>query len=300
MTQQEKLLQLAEKTVRKTRAVIPYCANRHDDAGNYYRKTLLIESIPIRGGNGLAKLIRKNPISPIGNDITDNHLSINGENIHYLDLLKNIRENQQNNPVKKNHKNGDLNTALDKVENTARIAARLGVGNCTEQAFFACALLLERDFVNEFNFENTINAEIIGIGTPGDHVFVVINRAQDSQLNKIETWGDAIVIDPWAKTWFVIKEQYQKFCDGNDDIDGMFHYIFAHIEYAQVLGQPYQIGQGHSQRWQEKNRTNLSAYSFFLPPVDEPLIKQVESPPCYQEPPLPPGLGLRRTSGFGS
>lgn len=79
-----------------------------------------------------------------------------------------------------------------------RLYSAKKVGNCLEYAKHAMEFLREED--------KTLRIEAMHIKN-GDHVFVVIGRAQGSKASDFTTWGDAAVVcDAWAGRVFPASE----------------------------------------------------------------------------------------------
>ena len=75
------------------------------------------------------------------------------------------------------------------------------VGTCSEYS----------DLVLNFLSKQPVNsAEVVSI-IDGDHVFVVINRDLNSDINSPEKWGDqAIICDAWANDCYPATEIYKQ------------------------------------------------------------------------------------------
>ena len=114
------------------------------------------------------------------------------------------------------------------IENTIthfekRIAdcKKFSIGNCHELALMALDYMVRN--------QPRVNAEVYSI-KGGDHVFLVIGRANDSDPRKPETWGDnAYICDPWSDAVYPAKDYLEKtknfYCTVN--IDGT---LTNHIE----------------------------------------------------------------------
>jgi len=82
-----------------------------------------------------------------------------------------------------------FNADLYQIKKAVRLVKNFSVGNCGEYAALALNYLRKQDVKR---------AEAFSISN-GNHCFVVIDRAMDSDPEKPETWGtDAIVCDPWS------------------------------------------------------------------------------------------------------
>jgi hypothetical protein len=100
-------------------------------------------------------------------------------------------------------------TDLGEVLHSARCAQASGFGNCDEMACVAFVYLWERScrpielmkFSNKAKVKKTklVDHEWVNIEKKVyDHMWVVIGRAQGSQVGKLSTWGaNAVWCDPW-------------------------------------------------------------------------------------------------------
>jgi hypothetical protein len=100
----------------------------------------------------------------------------------------------------------------------AKEASKLGAGNCEEMATFAfleCVKIFSGkvEFVafekENRSWESSNNSEYIlsNILNPSvDHVFVVLNRPEDSDPSDWRTWKEAVVVDPWINQAFHAEE----------------------------------------------------------------------------------------------
>lgn len=76
------------------------------------------------------------------------------------------------------------------------------IGNCQEQATLAF------NYLNSKSVSSLELCHFIG----GDHVFVIIGRAPNSDIRNPSTWGDeAVLCDPWAENFFA--KDYQKWLE---------------------------------------------------------------------------------------
>jgi hypothetical protein len=80
---------------------------------------------------------------------------------------------------------------LESVRHVGRLTRDNKVGACDQ---FACAI------VEELLINNEVEAEVpkIEILGNGGHAFVVVNRRDGAELNNIDTWQDAILVDVWT------------------------------------------------------------------------------------------------------
>jgi len=84
---------------------------------------------------------------------------------------------------------------LPEVRWIASIAKKAKVGNCGEYAAVAFMFLREIRRVKRLDY--------MLFARPGDHTWVVIGRALDSDFSDYKTWGNAAVVcDPWAGVAF--------------------------------------------------------------------------------------------------
>src|SRR3990167_258184 len=153
------------------------------------------------------------------------------------------------------HKDGKKFSTLEKIELAAKNAVKFGIGNCNENSDTTFTLLLEypKNGIPELGLPPIDNEEIlmesVHINTPdgGDHCFVVLNRNQRGHcsLNAMNTWRDAIILDPWMNDVVdielerVLPEELRSHC---------FKYISQYENDLKRLEFGY-IGEGHSLRW---------------------------------------------------
>jgi hypothetical protein len=89
--------------------------------------------------------------------------------------------------------NDDLinNPLLIFFETFLELSEKFSVGNCNELAFHALAYIINQ-------LQSCVSAEIFRIEN-GDHLFIVLNRALNSDAKNPNSWGEAAVIcDPLA------------------------------------------------------------------------------------------------------
>jgi hypothetical protein len=96
------------------------------------------------------------------------------------------------------------------ITQIAQRAERFRCGNCREQAAVAM-MFLHRRRVRPLDYMNLTN---------GDHAFVVIDRAVNSDVNDPNTWGEtAVVCDAWSKIAYPatqINNNMRRMCGGNN------------------------------------------------------------------------------------
>lgn len=79
---------------------------------------------------------------------------------------------------------------LDHLENRHTLITVSRVGNCMEYSGFA--------FIEMRRLNFGVRTEMISLQN-GDHVFLLLDRNNNSDLNQIATWGnDAVICDPWS------------------------------------------------------------------------------------------------------
>jgi hypothetical protein len=105
-----------------------------------------------------------------------------------LDQLRPLLNEFRSDPLKL------LPKTIYDYEKVISISSKYSLGNCSELAMQAM------DYLLTLENADSINAEIIGIyGGRGDHVFLVIGRELNSDLNDINSWGEhAVICDPWT------------------------------------------------------------------------------------------------------
>lgn len=92
---------------------------------------------------------------------------------------------------------------VDPVEFRNEIAINNGIGNCMEFSIFAFAEMRRLQF--------GIRSEIIYIKN-GNHVFLVLDRHKDSELQNPATWGyNAVICDAWAGQVYPAEDLLQHF-----------------------------------------------------------------------------------------
>jgi hypothetical protein len=96
------------------------------------------------------------------------------------------------------------------ISQIAQRAERFHCGNCGEQAAVAM-MFLHRRGVRPLDYMQLTN---------GDHAFVVIDRAANSDVNDPSTWGaTAVICDAWSKIAYPatqINNNMRRMCGGNN------------------------------------------------------------------------------------
>lgn len=85
---------------------------------------------------------------------------------------------------------GSIYANLDTVRHVGRLTRDKKAGECDH---FACAIL--EGMLNNEDFQQ--QAPKIEILANGGHAFVVVNRRDETELNEIDNWQDAILVDVW-------------------------------------------------------------------------------------------------------
>ena len=85
---------------------------------------------------------------------------------------------------------GSIYANLDTVRHVGRLTRDQKAGECDH---FACAIL--EGMLNNEDFQQ--QAPQIEILANGGHAFVVVNRRDETELNEIDNWQDAILVDIW-------------------------------------------------------------------------------------------------------
>jgi len=104
--------------------------------------------------------------------------------------LHNVRTDQRRRQQLLRNYLGRNLTRKEQIEFSADTAEFYHIGNCWEQAAVAMIYLRDR---------GTTPMDFMYFTTPGyDHAFLIIGRAQFSNLSTLSTWGpDAVWCDPW-------------------------------------------------------------------------------------------------------
>lgn len=90
------------------------------------------------------------------------------------------------------------NIYLRDFKATNFVTKKYSLGNCNELAYLALEYMI--------NQHPNLSAEVFQI-VNGDHVFLVINRLEKSEVTNPATWGKkAYICDPWAKRVFLAKD----------------------------------------------------------------------------------------------
>lgn len=91
----------------------------------------------------------------------------------------------------------------DPIDFRNSLAINNGIGNCMEYAIFAFAEMRRLKF--------GIRAEIIYISN-GNHVFLVLDRLKDSDLQNPASWGyNAVICDAWSGEVYPAEDLLQRF-----------------------------------------------------------------------------------------
>jgi hypothetical protein len=91
------------------------------------------------------------------------------------------------------------------TEEQLETALKYGIGNCNELAFYAfnrlsCLLTAH----------NHALIELVAFEAPADHVFIVLNRPNKSDISKWSSWGDeTIIVDPWINAVYNSRDLFQ-------------------------------------------------------------------------------------------
>jgi len=142
-------------------------------------------------------------------------------------------------------KNGAPITFFEKMENMAKAAVRMGIGNCHELSALSLVLLAEQNF----SLNETITIEFAYL-SGDDHRFLIINRKKNSCLQDMTSWGpDALVLDTWMREVFCVSEEIIK----PKSSFNSFNYIFnRQLKITREEEEVSYIGQSHSINWVEK------------------------------------------------
>lgn len=108
-------------------------------------------------------------------------------------LMSDGRENEcvlELRRVTKRNRDGD---AIMNVRRRAGLAKQNECGNCAEYAAVTFDYLMLGGFRDRIEYAN--------YASPGDHSFVILNRADASSLTDCTTWGvNCYIADSWAAT----------------------------------------------------------------------------------------------------
>lgn len=160
---------------------------------------------------------------------------------------------------------GDVVTPMEKQESNAKNAVRYRVGNCGENASLAFVMFAEYPGPNgdiqlpdlDPILLNRPLIERVAASNPGDHAFVVLNRAPGDIQNP-NTWmtANVVICDPW---WFHGGDALLANDRTGENAD-LIDYIQDHPTGLRVTG-TIRLGQGHSDRYQQGKYHNLNYYS---------------------------------------
>ncbi|OCH99478.1 hypothetical protein A8135_07295 [Legionella jamestowniensis] len=91
-------------------------------------------------------------------------------------------------------------------EKTILFSSKYSLGNCYELAFQAM------DYFVTTNQVALTNLEVLSIdGEKGDHIFLVVGRDPNSNINDITSWGpEAVICDPWSKQVYPASDYQEK------------------------------------------------------------------------------------------
>lgn len=160
---------------------------------------------------------------------------------------------------------GDAVTNMEIHEANAKNAVRFRVGNCGENASLAFVMFAEYPGPNgdiqlpdldPVLAQRTL-VERVAASNPGDHAFVVLNRAPGN-IQDPDTWmtANVIICDPW---WFHDGDALLS-NDRTGENAGLIDYIKGHPTGLKVTGK-IRLGQGHSTHFQNSKYQNLNYYS---------------------------------------
>ncbi|HHF7344084.1 TPA: hypothetical protein ACPSKB_000485 [Legionella feeleii] len=254
-------LRLGEWVKNKTQLLVPFSTNAGDQ--KTIEQSLLLTMVRKKHPKIMQEQITSWSLSPNPADNSEDHSNrqiyfYDGFGKEHVDTLLNFHnwlKDARDKKASGYHRDGTYRTVLHDIENNAKNSVKHGVGNCDELSGIAYLLLLECP--SKYTGNQTIRIEKINITSPGDHCFVVIGRRKNSDLRDPSTWGpDAVICDPWGNVNFSVREQLNK---NKSDRLAMFNYITHHLaarDSAFKISQDY-VGGGHSQRWDNKGRTNL-------------------------------------------
>lgn len=160
---------------------------------------------------------------------------------------------------------GDVVTPMEKQEANAKNAVRYRVGNCGENASLAFVMFAEYPGPNGDHqlpdldpvLLNRPLIERVAASNPGDHAFVVVNRAA-GDIQDPNTWmrANVIICDPW---WFHDGDALLA-NDRTGENAGLIDYITGHRTGLKVTGK-IRLGQGHSERYQNGKYQSVNYYS---------------------------------------
>lgn len=159
--------------------------------------------------------------------------------------------------LKIQHKDGTPIEPNHRTEARAKNAIKFGIGNCGEKAAVAFSLLLEypkEGLKKLMPLSRSIPMEIVSL-SGSDHTFLVLDRDPKSDLQDMSTWGpNAIILDPWMDSVVSVTEELQK---SENKRSGCFKYI-SKYQGELVLENKGNIGQGHTQRWDEHRKKKMN------------------------------------------
>jgi hypothetical protein len=151
----------------------------------------------------------------------------------------------------------------------AKNAVRYRVGNCGENTSLAFVMFAEYPGPNgdsklpdlDPTPVNRPLIEKVEATTPGDHAFVVVNRAS-GDIRDPKTWmkADVVICDPW---WFhsgdALLAHVSSIDDGGEK-KGLLDYIKRYSQFLCVRGSG-RLGGGHSERYRKGKYQLLNYYS---------------------------------------
>lgn len=256
-----KLIDLCKYVNQEVHTLIPYSSNRPSTVKQpahrlFWLNTMRAPNDRNKTRQNILKQIEINLTYPVCDDIKfKNHqftkskawlpkgINTAGE---LDDYLFNLHESI---PRKKLHKNGSRYSTFHHNENRAKNAVKFGIGNCDEMAALAFVLLLEYPQYRLPTPDTRLLLEIVYL-EEGDHVFLLVNRDPQTQLNDIDSWNmDTIVLDPWMNEVFVVGDE------NTMKQSSWYRWVQKHEKYITSNHNDYgYIAEGHSSHWL-KNRT---------------------------------------------
>ena len=100
----------------------------------------------------------------------------------------------------------DPDNQIYELETRNEVSKKYSLGNCFEFACLGLEKIMSDNLVREE--KEQVSAEVYRIGM-GDHGFIVIGRPKNSVSHDPLTWGNAIICDPWSKTFYPAKDYKQ-------------------------------------------------------------------------------------------
>lgn len=277
--------EICDVVLKKIRQLVPYSSNGRPDIPNRYRGHRNFWLKAMRATNdphGDLKRLKSYHLNitpeESGSDFVSKRLNLAFFNSRSKPTIREWCDYIKTLPVrahKKTRKNGEKIDYQEKIENQAKAAVRMGIGNCSEMSALAYILLKERD---RDIFDDSVKIERVQF-SKDDHRFVIVNRKEGSDLKDMYSWGpQAIILDAWMNEVFIVADELNKPFSSFLS----FNYIFSRQEQIVCDEDVGYMGSYHTQHWYEqREKKNEPYYLFDWEPVQQ--TAETEDMPWYEE-----------------